>query len=77
MRSGGDALSASVHSANSVDVHNAARDVREQFRCVEARNVFSAISSVFQITAVAFSVPGGRADRRGRRVEGRRRAKEG
>ncbi len=36
MRSGGDALSASVHCTHSVDVHDTARDVREQLRRVES-----------------------------------------
>src|SRR5437867_3386203 len=35
MRSGGDALGASVHCTNSVEIHDAARDVREQLRRVE------------------------------------------
>jgi hypothetical protein len=35
MRSGGHALGASVHCTDSVDVHDAAGDVREEFRRVE------------------------------------------
>src|SRR5215475_8331863 len=56
MRSGGDLLVASVHNTYSVDVDHAARQVGEQLGRIEPRRkVFSAIGSVFQITAVAFS----------------------
>ena len=55
MRSGGDLLVASVHNTYSVDVDQAARDVGEQFGRIEPAEDFSAISGVFQITAVAFS----------------------
>ena len=47
MRSGGGLPLALVHGTYSVDVHDPARDVGKQLRRV---NVFSAMSSVFQIT---------------------------
>ena len=55
MRSGSGVLSAPVHAPHTVDVDHAARDVREQLPGVEAGNIISAMTNVFQITAVAFS----------------------
>src|SRR5215472_1643990 len=55
MRSGGDLLVASVHNTYSVDVDHAARQVGEQLGRIEPAEGFSAIGSVFQITAVALS----------------------
>src|SRR5215471_10686186 len=55
MRSGGDLLVASVHNTYLVDVDHAARQVGEQLGRIEPAEGFSAIGSVFQITAVALS----------------------
>src|SRR5215470_10868713 len=55
MRSGGDLPVASVHNTYSVDVDHAARQVSEQLGRIEPAEGFSAIGSVFQITAVALS----------------------
>ena len=55
MRSGGGLLIAPVHGTHSVDVLDAVRDIGKQLGRIERRKVCSATSSVFQITAVAFS----------------------
>src|SRR5437773_5390513 len=55
MRSGSGGASAPVHAQHTVDVDHAARDIREQLTGVEAGNIISAMTNVFQITAVAFS----------------------
>ena len=44
-----------VHSSHAVDLDDAVGDLREQRGGVERRKVFSGMSSVFQMTAVALA----------------------